>query len=85
MRNNPPRWRPPSLPRLSLTLYWLRRHLVVARASWTGARRRTMLSLPDPAMYPEHSPPVMKLDRLENCLSPVVGRSMLSRRVRSAA
>ncbi len=82
---NAARWRPPSLPRPSLSMFWLRRHLVVARASWTGARRRTILSLPNPAMYPEHSPPAMKLERIDNCISRIVMRSVFARRIRRPA
>lgn len=65
-------------PRPSLTLFWLRGRLLPCRNSRSHARRRTYVGLPDPKMYPEHSPPVMKLERHMRELHRVVMRGMFA-------
>lgn len=71
-------WAPPSHPRPSLSIMWLRKDMRRKRASWIGARRRTYLGFEDAKMYPEHSPPVPKLHRFAVELHRIVYRGLFA-------
>lgn len=71
-------------PRPSLTLFWLRGRLRPCRNSRSNARRHTYVGMPDAKMYPEHSPPAMKLERFAGELHRVVLRGMFAAAKRKA-
>lgn len=66
-------------PRPSLTLFFMRGRLRRCRYPQDHARRRTVVCLPDPRMYPDHSPPLMKLERWPHQLHSVVMRGVMAR------
>lgn len=78
-------FRPPHTPRPSLTLFFMRGRLRRCRYPQDHARRRTVVCLPDPRMYPDHSPPPKRLERWRNQLHRVVMRCALARSRRRSA
>jgi hypothetical protein len=85
MRRRPIPWRPLRHPRPSFALFWLRGRRSIKRERLAGARRRIILTLPDPRFYPEHSPPPMKFERDDDMLHRVVLRGLFARRTRRPA